>query len=186
MIAALHARVTPKQLQEVGPTRIQLEQIICAAQSAPDHGRLKPWRFFVIEGEARHKLGRLMASALAQRSPDSTSDELAKEAAKPLRAPVIVVIACKVQPSLKVSALEQVMAVAAAAQNFQVAAHSLGYGCQWKTGPAAQDPAIKQAFDLAEADILIGFMYVGTITQPGPTRDGSLDTSRVSYWSSVL
>ena len=47
-----------------------------------------------------------------------------------------------------------------------VAACAMGYGCAWKTGDAAYDPAIKAAFDLAPTDAIVGFLYLGTHATP--------------------
>ena len=58
-----------------------------AGARAPDHGRLRPWRFFIVRGEARELLGRVMAEALRASKPDTPSEALDRERRKPLRAP---------------------------------------------------------------------------------------------------
>ena len=58
-IDVLTGRVSPAQLVEPGPTAAQLEKILTAANRAPDHGRMQPWRFLLIEGEARARLGEV-------------------------------------------------------------------------------------------------------------------------------
>lgn len=184
MIVQIENRITPRRLAEPAPLPTQIEQAIAAACAAPDHGRLRPWRFVIIQGNARKKLGHVMANALKQRDPSANELQLQSEAEKPLRAPLIVAIACVEQPSPKVPALEQLMAVSAAAQNFQLAIHALGFGCQWKTGDAVFDPVVKAAFDLMPEDHIVGLMYVGTIVEPGPARevDGAVVTSS---WGSL-
>jgi nitroreductase len=177
------ARLTPAALTAPAPNRQQLEQALLAAQAAPDHGRLRPWRFIVIQEGARARLGQVMAQALQQREPQTSAEQLTKEAEKPLRAPLIVVIACAVQPSAKIPESEQVMAVSAAAQNFQLSIHDQGYGCQWKTGPASRDALVKQALGLQSSDHIIGFMYVGSIAQPGRPRPDTLDMATVRAWA---
>lgn len=179
MMDLLLNRVTPAELSDPAPGVQQLEQAIAAAQAAPDHGRLRPWRFIVVRDDARHKLGHIMAEALRQRDPAALPEQLEKEAAKALRAPLIVVVACSVQPSEKIPELEQVMAVSAAAQNFQLALLAQGFGCQWKTGPASRDGYVKAALGLHPADHIIGFMYVGSIAKPGKPRSSELDHSKV-------
>ena len=71
---------------------------------APDHGRLRPWRFVVLEGDARRRLGDAMAAMLLAKMPEATQDQLDKERNKPLRAPTIIVVAahpvrCKIPDS---------------------------------------------------------------------------------------
>ena len=163
-------RITPRRLCEPAPTAAVLQEALLAAQAAPDHGRLKPWRFLVIEGAGRAALGALMAQSLAARKPDAPPEELEKEAQKPQRAPLIVAIICVPEASPKVPELEQIMAVSAAAQNFQLSIHAAGYGCQWKTGAVCFDAFVKQGLGFTAQDHIIGFMYVGTIAEAGLPR----------------
>src|SRR3954468_20013222 len=79
-------------LGEPAPDRAQLRELLVAASSAPDHGRLRPWRFVIVEGASLGPLGDAFASAHAERDPDACAAELARSRAKPLRAPLIVVV----------------------------------------------------------------------------------------------
>jgi nitroreductase len=179
-LTALTTRTSAGQLVEPAPDAAQLEKILAAAQRAPDHGRLRPWRFFVVRGAAREKFGAVMADSLKRRDPECGEDRLAAERAKPLRAPLIVVVGARLKTDLpKVPAVEQVLAAGAAADNVMLAAHALGFGCTWKTGPAAYDNAVKAAFGLGPDDALVGFMYLGTPARalaPPPPPDAALAT----------
>ena len=146
-IAALTTRVSGTALVEPGPDDLALHAILSAAARAPDHGRLRPWRFTVIRGAARERFGALMATAYMRRHPDAMPAQIEKERKKPLRAPVILVVAAKIDGQSNIPAIEQVLSAGAAAENVMVSAFALGFGCAWKTGEAAYDPAIKSAFD---------------------------------------
>ena len=161
-IEALTARVSGTMLIEPGPDELELHSILSAAVRAPDHGRLHPWRFAIVKGAARLRLGELMATALMRRHPDATPAQIEKERNRPLRAPLIIVVAAKVEEKTKIPAIEQVLSAAAAAENVMVAAFALGFGCAWKTGEAAYDPEIKSAFGLAPNDAIVGFLYLGS------------------------
>src|SRR4051812_24829474 len=143
----LHTRQSAAKLQEPGPDDMELADIFRSAVSAPDHGRLRPWRFVVIREEARERFGEVMAAALKARRPDTPPEMLNRERAKPLRAPLIVVVAARVQPG-KIPEIEQVMAVGAAAQNIMLAAHALGFGAMWRTGDLAYDATVKTSLGL--------------------------------------
>src|SRR5438876_12339752 len=92
-----------KQRRSIGkvtserPTREQIERILQAATHAPNHHKVEPWRFFVLAGHARQELGEILVSSLAARLGDTTGDNaqatLTKERNKPLRAPVLIVVA---------------------------------------------------------------------------------------------
>jgi nitroreductase len=166
-IEALSGRVSPAQLVEPGPDAAQLQTLLAAAARAPDHGRMQPWRFLLIEGEARARFGDVMAQSLRRREPDAPAGKLEAERKKPLRAPLVVVVAAALQKNPKVPEIEQVVAAGAAAQNMLVAAHALGLGGFWRTGATAYDPEVKRALGLGSTDAIIGFIYLGSVGVPG-------------------
>ncbi|MGH6967915.1 MAG: nitroreductase family protein [Stellaceae bacterium] len=173
-LTALTTRVSPAALDAPGPSAAELEKILEAAVAAPDHGRMKPWRFILIEGTARDQFGTLLVEALRRREPAAPAGKLEAERKKALRAPLIVVVVAAVQAGAKVPEVEQVVAVGAAAQNMLVAAYALGFGGFWRTGAVAYDAAMKRALGLAETDAIIGFLYLGTTKTPGQPRQSDV------------
>ncbi len=167
LLEGIESRTSAAKLGEPAPTRAHLERIIDAGMRAPDHGRLRPWRFVVLEGAARARLGDAMADMLRAKVPDATPDQLSSERNKPMRAPVIVAVAAKITKG-KIPEIEQVLAVGAAVQNMFLAAQALGYGAMWKTGAAAYDPKVKALLGLAAEDHIVALLYLGTTTAPSP------------------
>jgi nitroreductase len=168
-LTAIRTRATAIRLSEPGPTAGQLDALLQAAVSAPDHGRLAPWRFVIVDGAARARLGQAMADGLRRRAPDAPADLLQREAAKPLRAPTIVAAAARITPG-RIAPIEQILAVGAAVQNMLLAAHALGLGAAWKTGEAAYDPAVKAMLALEPEDHIVGFVYLGAQERQPPSR----------------
>lgn len=158
----LHTRESAPRLSDPAPSESELAAIFKSASRAPDHGRLRLWRFVVIRGEARERFGEVMAKSLKSRQPDVAPEMLARERAKALRAPIIVAVAARVQAGGKIPEIEQILSAGAAAQNIMLAAHALGYGATWKTGEAAYDAKVKEALGLQATDAIVGFLYVGT------------------------
>lgn len=158
---ALNARSTAKTYGDTAPTKEQLAQVLQAAVRAPDHGRLRPWRFMLIEGDQRRKFGELLAAAARRRVPGLSDGDLQRERDKALRAPLIIVTACRVVPGTKVPAIEQILAAGAATQNILLALHALGFASAWKTGESAYDTEFKKALGFAADDHIIGFVYTG-------------------------
>jgi nitroreductase len=167
LVEGIASRTSALKLSAPGPSREHIEQIIKAGTRAPDHGRLRPWRFVVLEGDARKQLGSAMATILRKKMPEAAQAQLDGEAAKPLRAPTIIAIGARITKG-KIPEIEQVTAVAAAVQNMFLAAHALGYGAMWKTGAAAYDAGVKQLLGLASEDHIVGFLYLGATATPGP------------------
>jgi nitroreductase len=169
-LTALITRSSALELTEPAPSGETLDAIMTAALNAPDHGRLRPWRFILIRGEARERLGGLMANSLAQREPNSSEILLERERAKPMRAPLIITVAAIPKPNPKVPTIEQIISAGTAAQNILVAAHALGFGGFWRTGAAAYDMAVKAALGLCAEDAIVGFLYLGTVVRAGLPR----------------
>ena len=185
-IEALTTRASPSGLVAPAPDAETLERMLRAAVRAPDHGRLRPWRFILVDGEARDALGQVLADALRHREPNVAEAALTKERAKPLRAPLIVVVAAKVREHRGVPAVEQIIAAGAAAQNLLVAAHALGFGAFWRTGAAAYDEHVKRALGLRAEDSIVGFVYLGTpSTSPAPLPAPDV-ASPVTRWTGPL
>jgi nitroreductase len=152
------------------PPREQIEQIIRAAGWAPNHYRTQPWRFVVVSGAARERLGDVMARSLARRLGDAESDEarqlIERERRKPLRAPVLIAVAAVPSDTPKAIEIEEIAATAAAVQNMLLAAQALGLGAMWRTGEPAYDPAVKQFLGLPEHAHILSFVYVGYPDMP--------------------
>lgn len=178
LLEGIQSRTSPLKLSAPAPSAAHLEQIVRAATRAPDHGRLRPWRFAVFEGAAREKLGDAMANCLRSRVPNSPQEHLDAERGKAMRAPTIVVVGAKISKG-KIPEIEQVNAVSAGVQNMLLAAHALGYGAMWKTGAAAYDPGVKALVGLAPEDHIVALVYLGTVASPGPLVEAPLDIKRL-------
>ncbi len=98
--------------------------------------------------------------------------QLQQEKAKPLRAPMILIVAARIQTQSRIPAVEQLLSAGAAAQNILLAAHALGFGSAWKTGDAAYDHEIKAALGLGDLDAIVGFIYLGTRAGNPPSPVG--------------
>ncbi len=158
------SRQSALKLEPPGPSGEDLARIFDTAVRAPDHGRLRPWHFVVIDEHRRAAFGAVMADALRQRDPSVSDADLQRERDKAFRAPTIVVVAAKVRKRHKIPEIEQIASASAAAQTIMLAAPALGYGAMWKTGAPAYDPAVKTALGLEPDDEIIGFLYIGTRT----------------------
>jgi nitroreductase len=178
LLEGIQSRVSALKLGEPGPTSEHLEQILQAGMRAPDHGRLKPWRFVVLEGPARMKLGDAMAEMLRAKAPQCSSAQLDAERNKPMRAPTIVVAAARISKG-KIPEIEQIAAVAAGVQNMFLVAHALGYGAMWKTGGAAYDAQVKTALGLLPEDHIVSMLYLGTIITAGTLVPASLEAALI-------
>lgn len=157
-----------------GPKPEELQQILGAAARVPDHGKLFPWRFIVFQGEARARMGKLLADSLdAERATDKNREI---ELTRFTRAPVVVGVVSRVQRDHKIPEWEQILSSGAACQNMLLASHALGYVAGWVTEWCAYDPKVREGLGLAENERIAGFVYIGTSAikleeRPRPNMD---------------
>ena len=151
-----------KALVEPAPDDEQLRLILKTALTAPDHGRLHPYRFISIRGKARRKLSEIFCQATLDREPGVDQAYLAKQKDKPLRSPLIVVVVASPINSPKIPEIEQLLSAGAAAHNVLLAANALGFGSIWLTGANAYDAYVCRELGLDTNERIIGFIYIGT------------------------
>ncbi|WP_396586689.1 nitroreductase [Bermanella sp. R86510] len=164
VIELLQNRASSPKLMAPAPNQEELEQILKCALRAPDHGRLKPWRFHILQGEQLKELGELFAEAVQKDEQPEVKVEKCRN--MPQRAPMMIVASCHPFENPKIPQQEQVLAVGAAIQNMQIAISSLGYASIWRTGEMAYHPHIEKAFGVPNNGQIVGFIYIGTAAAP--------------------
>jgi nitroreductase len=151
------------KLIEPGPNPEELETILRAGANAPDHGDLRPFRFIAFNHTNRSAFSDVLERALRSRlEGDPTPGQLHKERSKLERAPLVIAVVAKIDPSHKIPVSDQVLSAGAAAQSILLAALSFNYNGMWRTGEMAHDPVIKSAMGLADHDEIVGWLYLGT------------------------
>lgn len=179
VLKALLNRRSAWPLVEPAPSKQELDLVFDIGLRAPDHGHLRPWRFVVIEGNARGALGEVLGRA-AQHL-DANAD-VQRVRAKVLMAPVIIALGVHVVPARKVPAQEQLLAVGAATMNMLNALEVLGYGGFWASGVHVYEPMVRQALGFEADDVLIGFLYVGTRKGEKKCIERLDRSAYVRYW----
>lgn len=170
-------------LAEPGPSKAQLDEILTAAARVPDHKRVTPWRFIVIEGEARAALGRTISDILVRESTEAPSPvRLDMERQRYLRAPVVVALVYRYAPTPGAPEIEQQMSCGAAGMNLVHAANALGFGSNWVTEWCAFSPGVQAALGLVPTEKIAGFIYIGTAKEQQEERERPALEAVVSRW----
>lgn len=171
-------------LQEPGPDDATLRAMLEAAMRVPDHGKLGPWRFLVIRGDARTQLGEILARRKQDQDPEADEEMLAFERGRFERAPVVVaVVSSPNRKAAKIPLWEQQLSAGAACQNLLNAAMFAGYGAQWLTEWYAYDEGVVRDMGLGEQERVAGFVYIGSVAATPDERKRPDYASRVSEWS---
>jgi nitroreductase len=164
-----------KTLRRDGPSRTALEALLQSALRAPDHGKLTPWRLFVVEGAARERLGALARPGARRWA--STPDKVEKAAGAFAQGAVLVAVAATPQPSEKIPDWEQTLSAGCVCYGLLNAALAAGWGANWLTGFTATDrPFLQEAFGLEDPAFIVGYVHIGapgapTVERPRPALD---------------
>ena len=159
--------VVANLMEGPAPSAEDLREILEAGMRVPDHGRLVPWRFLLIRGDARHALGQVIGEAFRRDNPDVEEKRVELERKRLARAPVVVAVVSQVDKEAKIPEWEQVLSAGAACQNLLVAALSLGYAAQWLTEWYAYEPLLLDALGVHGDDRIAGFLYIGNAAPLG-------------------
>ncbi|AEI37181.1 nitroreductase family protein [Zymomonas mobilis] len=150
------------QLEAPGPSETDLLWILEIAMRVPDHGKLAPWRFFIVGKKERSALNALFEAALKAEKPNADKKNYEKMNKLAHSAPCLVVVLAKVDKKSSVPIFEQHLSAGAACMNLLLAAHSLGFVGNWLTGWAAFSPTVIKSFGGEEGDLIAGFIFLGT------------------------
>ncbi len=161
VIQAIHSRHSVSKVKPDTLSREVIEKLLSAAVQAPNHHKVRPWRFVVLTGAGREKMGEVMAASQRDRQPDLPQEAFDKTRGLPLRAPVVIAVGVDKPTEPKIIEIENVSAASAASQNILLAAHAEGLGAIWRTGEWARDAKVKEFLGLAEDQHIIGFIYIG-------------------------
>lgn len=178
--------VVVRAMQEPGPNEADLEKILRTGMRVPDHGRLTPWRFIVIKGDAREKMGTILGAAFRKANPDCIDEQVEIETERFLRAPVVIAVASRTNPGHKIPEWEQILSSGAACQNMLTAALSMGYAAQWITEWYAYNDYVKAALGLQPADRVAGYIYLGSMEEAPTDRARPDYADIVSEWTGPL
>lgn len=177
LFEAIHGRVTVGKVKSDALPRETIEKLLSAGAQAPNHYKVRPWRFVVLTGDGRKKLGDVMAASFADRNPGAPAEALEKPRTTSLTAPLIIAVGVDKPSETKVLEIENISAASAACMNILLAAHALGLGAKWKTGEWARDAKVKEFLGFAPDQHIVGFIYVGypEVTPDPYTRIGFED-----------
>lgn len=168
-------------LTEPGPQRDELDHLLQLAMRVPDHGKIGPWRFIVVSGAARHRIGAAMGEALSVANPATDAAARALEAQRWLRAPVTVVLVSAPVVPHKIPVWEQELSAGALAQNLLSLVHAAGFGACWLTGWNVYDAGATAVLGLAPGERIAGFINIGTATEAPSERVRPDLASRISW-----
>lgn len=161
-LLALRRSLSPDLMQEPGPDPATLDAILEIAARVPDHRKLVPFRFLLIEGEARRRAGEILAARFCAENAQATDAQIEMERRRFLRAPVVVAVIARIDPHHKTPAWEQQLTNGAACFNLLCAASAHGFAGCWLTEWCSYDNGVAVALGLEPGERFAGFVYIGS------------------------
>ena len=171
--ALIHTRQTilPKRLAEPGPDAAQLQAILGAAASAPDHHELLPWRFVLVPAGARDRLAEVFATALLERDASATPQQVAQAREKAYRSPLLLLAVVRLRDDdAEIEPHERIVSAGCAVQNMLLMAHAQGFGGALTSGKALQSAPLRTLFGLQPDEQALCFVNIGTVVKARPVR----------------
>ena len=173
--------VPPMLLDGPGPTADELDGWLAIAARVTDHGKLSPWRFLVIEGEARERVGAIIEQTFLADFPQADEKRRAQERQRLTHAPTVVGVVSRAGPHVKIPEWEQVLSVGAVCMNLEHAATALGYAASWITDWYSYDPEALALFGVGAGERVAGFIHIGTLAEPSLERPRP-DVAALTTW----
>lgn len=171
-----------KTLTTPVPSRAELLPMLTAAARSPDHGKLEPWRFIVLESRALLRLAGLVEIRGQALKRDEAEIEKARRQFDEAHLAVAVIEVRK--PSEKIPAIEQTYSAGAVCLALLNAALASGWGANWLTGWAAHDREfVDVGLGLESHERLAGFIHIGTERSMPPERPRP-DLEAITTWVS--
>ncbi|SMB81361.1 Nitroreductase [Pasteurella testudinis DSM 23072] len=163
-LTLLLGRRSNKKLVAPAPQGEQLDNILQAALHAPDHGRLTPYRFVIIEQQGQDVLEQLLKSAVEELNLGEERKKKAEDVSH--RAPMIIAVIAEINTEVaKVPGWEQMLTAGCATYAIQLAANAQGFDNVWVSGPWVDGTDLRNALGCAEHDKIIAFVMLGTAEQ---------------------
>ncbi len=172
----------PRDLIAPGPDAAEMVRILEIAARTPDHGKIAPWRFVVVEAEQRDALAALIVDAYRSERPEAKQVEIAAFEQFAHQAPALIVVLSSPKTDSHIPLWEQELSAGAACMNLLHAVHASGFAGGWLTGWAAYSDAVRDAFGAAPERIA-GFVFIGTPSRALDERPRPEMDSIVRKWS---
>jgi nitroreductase len=162
------------------PDRAALKHLLTIAARSPDHGKLEPWRFLVLEKTALARLAETLPAKGTELGIDP--DKIAKSLQEYTGATLAVAVIASPKPSEKIPPIEQTLSAGAVCMQLLNAALAAGWGANWLSGWATHDPDWRERnLGLMPHEWIAGVIHIGTETSVPPDRPRP-DIDAITEW----
>lgn len=172
----------PRDMIAPGPDSAQLRQILEVAMRVPDHGKLAPWRFVIVESDRRTAFADLLKDAYRAEKPEAGRLELEAMEQFAMQAPVLVAVLSTPSQASKIPVWEQELSAGAACMNLLLATHAAGFVGSWLTGWPSYSRQVLESLGGSPNDRIAGFLFLGSPSRDLEERPRPAYEAVVSTW----
>jgi nitroreductase len=174
--------VPANQLRAPGPSAAQLDELLTVAARVPDHGKLAPFRFLLVDAAGGAALGETLAALTLADKPEAEPALLARERGR-FTAPLVVIVISRAAPDRRISEWDQVLVSGAVCMNLLVAAGAMGFGATWLSDWFAHDRRFLDRLGLEPHEKIAGFIHIGSSDFKPPERARPDVAELVTRWT---
>lgn len=172
--------VFPDQYNGKPISKEVIEQILEAANWAPTHKKTEPWRFKVLQGESKKRLGEFVAEKYREAATKFSNFKYVKKQQKFQQSACVISICMQREPKEKLPEWEEIAAVAMAVQNMWLQCTDLGIGSYWSSPKMIEQ--MDEFFDFKEGEKCIGFFYMGYYDGKLPEGERNTSIAEKTEW----
>ena len=184
-LLCMRRTVLPKRLAMPGPDGNQLQALLAAAATSPDHDQLSPWRLVLIPDAQRKLLGQIFAEALSERETNIAMERVSLCHEKAQRAPMLLLLIVDLEKGdQQIDLMERLISAGCALQNMLLLATAMGYGSALTSGKALKSKALRKGFGLKEGEHAVCFLSMGTELAQAPPKLRKNTREFFSVWTS--
>lgn len=151
--------IFPAQYNDKPIAKETILKVLEAANWAPTHKKTEPWRFKVLQGETKEKLGLFLSLKYLENDPSPKEFKARKIIENPKKSAAVIAIGIQRDPQERVPEWEEIAAVAMAVQNMWLACTELGIGAYWSSPGLIK--YMDEFYEMNEGEKCLGFFYMG-------------------------
>lgn len=160
------------------PSGAEIAELIRLATRSPDHGKLAPWRFVVLEAGGKAAFAGRLEQLAQARGDAAAAAKLVK-----LKTPPLAIAVIAAPRAGKIPEWEQLLSAGAVCTTLTYAALAMGYGANWITDWYAYDPEACAILGLQPNEKVAGYILLGTPSEPPLERERPNPEQLTSRWT---
>lgn len=180
-IIKIRRSIFPVQYNDEPIGKEEIEKVLEAANWAPNHKKTEPWRFKVIQGEAKDRLGSFLSKKYEELDASPKAIKIKKLRENPQRAAAVIAICMQRDPKQSVPEWEEIAAVSMAVQNMWLLCTEMGIGAYWSSPGLIK--YMDEFFPMAAGEKCLGFFYMGRFDGELPEGKRSPITTKTEWIS---